>query len=361
MARPFFKAFVGGFVLIVACKAGLAQTVMVNFAAPSLDRWVYPFNTAPGYRDVTAVFGALGQENAFPPLSFDQRDAQLLVGFDLRSQVPTGRGVCGYRVVSAGLTLTTATDAAFRYDPTYDSYTTYPMSDTDQGRPVELYGAAFRGGWQPCPIDAAPANNTFPCYFEGSQTLPAPPFGPAIQSDVRLAYPTDFDNRSERDISNNVRDAFDPSPFALGQIGGLAPGALVPVDADMTFALNTADPDVQAFLRRAADSGQLRLMVTSLQSAAAGGGGGPGTGSYASFYCKEIGVEGLAARFTMTVELITGGDGDADGSGFVDFGDIAAVLANFASSGEPGLFGDANCDGFVDFGDVGSVLANFGN
>lgn len=347
--------------VVLACGAASATfgaDVVLSFDQPSLDRWVYPFDSAPGFRDSSAVFGSLGQEDSFPPFSFDQRDAQILLGYDLRGGFPIGLGVCRYRVVSAVVTMTTSTDLAFRYDPTYDGFATYPSADTDQGRPVELYGAAFRAGWQACPIDGAPANNAFPCYFEGTQTVPAPPFGPSIQKDVRYAFPTDFPGGAERDISNNVRDRFDPAPFAVGQIAGLAAGAQVPIDRDMTFTLDVADADVQAFLRRAANTGQLRLVVTSLQSASSGGGGGPGTGSYASFYHKEFIIPGFAARLTMTLRTLP--EGDADGSGSVGFPDVTTVLANYGEIGPAGIDGDADCSGEVGFTDITAVLRNWG-
>lgn len=332
-----------------------AGDLTIQFDLPSMDRWMYPFNSSPGYRDSASVFGSLGQEDAFPPLSFDQRDAQFLLGFDLRNRLPLGRGSCGYRVLSATVTLTVSTDGAFSYDPTYDTYTTYPAADTDQGRPVELYGAAFRNGWQACPLDGTTTNTQFPCYWEGTPTQPGPPFGPSISKDVRHVYPTDFQGRITRDISNNVRDMFDPDPFAVGQIAGLTPGALVPVDRQMTFALDVADPDAQAFLRASLDTGQLRLVFASLQSATAGGGGGPGTGSFATFYCKEIGFDPFAPKLSMTVRLTPPGDANADGA--VSFPDITAVLTNWTSTGPDG---DANCDGVVSFPDITEVLTNWG-
>lgn len=55
--------------------------------------------------------------------------------------------------------------------------------------------------------------------------------------------------------------------------------------------------------------------------------------------------------------------GDADGNGFVAFGDVTAVLANFNAVYPPGSGqqpGDADCGGSVNFSDVTAVLANFG-
>lgn len=335
------------------------QTVLITRSAPDIDRWVYPFNGAPGYRSVASVFGSLGQETAFPPLSFDQRDAQFLVGFDLAPELVAGRGSCRYRVLSAQIILTTSTDLSFRYDPTYDLWTSYQGGAADaDGRPIELYGAAFRNGWSACQIDpGVPALNQFPCYYEGTPTQPGPPFGPGTfpTAGSRHCFATDFANRVERDVSNNVRDGFDPAPFAVGQIAGLGVGAFVPVDRDVVFTLDVAQPDVQAYLRRACDTGLLRLVVTSLQQASSAPGGGIGDGQFASFYCKEIEVEGLAARLTMDVRLIPQGDADADGS--VSFSDITTILSSWGLAGPQG---DANCDGEINFADITETLSNWG-
>jgi len=340
----------------VARGGGVGGEITANFQEAGLDRWMYPFNDTRGYRTTASVFGALGQEFSFPPLSFDQRDAQFLVGFDTASMIPVVGAGCGYRVTAARLSLTVASDLAFVYDPTYDSFTTYPIGDLDPGRPVELYGAAFRNGWQSCPLDpGTPALNQFPCFFEGTPQNPGPAFGPSISFGVRNVYPTDFVGPDVRDVSNNVREGFDPVPFAVGQMTGVNPGALVPVDSVMTFDLDVNAPSVQAYLREAAASGMIRLVVTSLQPASSGGGGGPGSGSFATFYCKEIGIPEFSAQFSITVApLVTG---DADGSGTVAFPDITAVLANWGTAGP---VGDANCDGMVSFPDITTVLANWG-
>lgn len=347
--------------IISSAIAPVAGGQVLSFSAgqPDIDRWVYPFNTAAGYELDGKVFSSLGQENDFPPLSFDQRDGQFLIGFNLDAGIPTGRGACGYRVLSAVVRLRVSNDRQFRYDPTYDAWPTYAAGAADaDGRPIELYGAAFRGGWMPCLIDPGiPSHNQFPCYYEGDAARPAPPFGPGAfpMSDSRFAYPTDFAGRVARDVSNNVRDQFDPSPFAVGQIAGLATGALVPVDSEVVFTLNVDHPDVQAFLRSACDTGALRLLATSLQPAATSGGGGPGTGAYATFYCKEIEIEGLAARLSMDVRLSSAGDADA--SGTVDFADITEVLSQWGFAGPDG---DANCDGAVNFADITEILTNWG-
>lgn len=338
--------------ILVASLAGpvSARPTEANYDTPSIDRWVYPFNSTPGFRAVISTFSSLGQENAFPPFSFDQRDAQFLVGFDSAGQFPTGRGVCGYRVTAASLRVAVSEDQAFKYDPTYDDWTSYLGGAVDSdGRPIELYGAAYRNGL------------TATTYVEGSVSgVPAAtPFGPSVSSDVRNVFASDYLGGTARDVSNNVRDGFNPKPFAVGQVAGLSAGQYVPVDSDVTFTLDVNDPDVQNYLRNAVNSGRVRLVISSLSPAASGGGGGPGSGEFPSFYAKEFtGADGLWARFSITVALSPAGD--SDGSGVVDFDDITTTLANWGGSGAPGIEGDANCDGAVDFDDVTEILANWG-
>jgi len=332
----------------------------VNFAGPCIDRWVYPFNTEPGYRSAASTFSALGQENAFPPLSFDQRDAQLLVGFDTDAPgsatcptevIAAGLAACDYRVTSAVVTIAVSTDQAFPFDPTYDAWTSYATTanpgavDADTGRPIELYGVGYRGGY------------TSATYFEGTPSVPGPPFGPDIQSDVRYAYPTDAQGGGARDISNNVRDQFDPAPFAVGQ-ATVAAGAMVPANTDITFTLNVALPDVQRYLRQSLADGRLRFLLTSLQPAASSGG--PGAGQYATFYTKEnLFGTGRAARLSITVDVRTkAGDINFDGS--VNGADLSVLLGEFGqTTGLPAA--DLNCDGAVNGADLSVLLANFGS
>ena len=348
--KPFTVVPLAAALVSLSALPAQGRPTQANYATPSIDRWVYPFNSTPGFRAIISTYSALGQENAFPPLSFDQRDAQFLVGFDTAGQFPTGRGVCGYRILAASLSVAVSEEQAFKYDPTYDDWTSYLGGAVDSdGRPIELYGAAYRNGWNSA------------TYVEGNTSgVPAAtPFGPSTSSDVRNVFASDYLNGTARDVSNNVRDGFNPKPFAVGQIAGVAPGQLVPVDSDVTFALNVNDPDVQRFLRSALNDGRVRLVISSLAPAASGGGGGPGSGQFPSFYAKEFfGADGLWARFSITVALVPAGD--SDGNGTVNFNDITVTLANWGGAGGPGLEGDANCDGVVNFDDVTTVLANWG-
>ncbi len=355
-----FSSRLGGLVVGLGTACGVSAATL-NFSQPCLDRWVYPFNTEPGYRTATSVFSALGQENTFPPLSFDQRDSQTMIGFDTDAPdspncpnevVPAGLAECSYRVTSAVVQIAVSTDLAFPFDPTYDPWTTYPTLanpgniDLDPpGRPIEMYGVGYRGGY------------TSATYFEGTPQVPGPAFGPDIQSDVRYAFATDGFGGGSRDVSNNVRDQFDPLPFAVAQ-APVAAGAMVPANTDLTFTLNVAQPDVQRYLRRSLAEGRIRLMITSLQPAASGGG--PGAGQYATFYTKEnLFGAGRAARLSITVDVRTkAGDVNFDGS--VNGADLSVLLGEFGqTTGLPAA--DLNCDGAVNGADLSVLLANFGS
>lgn len=337
-------------------STGLCRPVTINFDQPSIDRWMNPFNSQPGYRTTASAFGSIGV--VIPGFNFDDRYAQFLVGFDLpASQVTPGLGACRYRVTVARLTLTISTDLAFKYDPTFDALSSYSVADDGDGRPMELFGVAYRNGWQSCPIDPnTPSLNAFPCYYEGTLSQPGPAFSPgnSPNENLRNAFATDNAGGTARDVSNFIRDQQNITPFAIGQITGIASGALVPVDSVVNFDLDVANPDVQAYLRGAANTGLLRLMLAGMHPASSGGG--PGSGAYPSFYCKEIGVPGLAGTLSFTVSELPAGD--ANGDGIVSFMDITTVLANFNSAGE-GIDGDVDCSGTVTFQDITTVLANF--
>lgn len=328
--------------LIAACTIASAAAggpaLTASFGTPSLDRWMYSFNSTPGTRTAMSTFGEIG--TVIPGFNFDDRMAQCLVGFDLPSQVTPGRGACGYRVLATTLRISVSIDGAFAYDPTYDPWTSYGVADDGDGRPLELHGAGFRNGF------------TAATFLEGSAFRTG---SGGNEEGQRNAFATDFLGRTARDVSNNIRDGFDPTAWAIGQITGVAPGAPVPVDSQVVFTLNVNEPDVQEYLRRALDSGLLRLMISSLQPATTGGPQ-PGAGAYATFYTKEaLGAEGLWASLELQYRLIP--PGDADGNGVVNFADITAVLTSF---GQASVNGDANCDGAVNFADVTAVLTSFG-
>jgi len=352
-ARMTCLACLAGASLAAAAPAG---TTLLDIRTPTLDRWMYPFNGTPGTRSSASTFSVLGSEE-FETV-FDNRDAQFLVGFDTGALVEPGLGPARYQIHSARLIATISDGGSFPYDPTYDAFTTYlPAEDPDftsddtPGRPIELYGVGFRNGF------------TAATFLENS------PFGPSqFGQGVRNAFATDYAGGSARDVSNNVRDRFDPTPFAIGQTLDAAPGQIVPTDAVFTFDLDLNNPDVVEYLRQALDGGRLRLAITSLHPAEGGPGGGEG-GQFPIFYTKEnkfAPFEDVEPALEMLVEILPeapdGPQGDINGDGVVNSQDLAILLGSWGvcDPAPADCPADINGDGVVNSQDLAILLGNWG-
>lgn len=274
---------------LALASAGRAD--VATFAAPSLDRWNYPFNASPGTRESASTFGAVGTAGGF-----DDRDAQTILGFQTAGQVPAGLGAGSYRINALTVTATQINvPGGYAYDPTYDSIQTYgdapAVADADAGRPVELYGVGFRNGFARLGYgaDASP-----PAFREGTAFAPGNP----TAEGVRNAFALGFDAAGVgRDVSNNVSGGFESNPWAVGQTA-LAPGAAVPADTTFTFALDVADPAVAAYLAGGLDAGSLGFTLSSLHPATFGG-----AVQYPQFYLRENNNTAAARPATLTVDF----------------------------------------------------------
>lgn len=284
---------------------------------PTLDRWNYPFNFEAATRPVAPTYGS------FDP-RFDTRDAELLLGWDTGSALSTGRGPAQYLLRAVAVTLTSVAPVPpilpFVYDPTYDSYRTYlrpgtpeAEADADPGRPIELYGVGYRGGF------------TAETYLEGSPFGPLGPIsGGNISIGTRNAYGFMFDtNGAPLDVANNVGQMnpawtnapFEVRPWAIGTTTNTVPGGDMPDGATMRFALDLRDPLVAGYLQRALNEGRIRLMVSSLSPAGQstpGGTGVGGVGAYPWWSNKENLVYD-PPRIEVEGTLVTDADEDADG------------------------------------------------
>ena len=111
--------------------------------------------------------------------------------------------------------------------------TTYDLNsgvvDLDIGRPMELFGTAFRGGYDGWTFGE---DGSFPMG--------------AIRRE-RNAYPIEFlEDGASRDVSNCVLDSFTPTPFAVGTNSKLEEGAVMPSETVLTFDIDMSDPVVLA-------------------------------------------------------------------------------------------------------------------
>jgi hypothetical protein len=258
--RALGTAAISSMILLGSIAGMSAQVLNVDIDTPSMDKWMYPFGQGGGPRDTASTFGAVGSAG------FDDRDAQFFNRFTTSGDVPAGLGAANYQILSATFTLTitlSGGDGAL-FDGTYDLYTTFdpltgdPVNDLDAGRPMELYGAAFRNGITKSFTD---------------ENLPFAPAGP-VAEERRNIYATDFLaaaslNGANRDVSNNVTTGFDAVPFAIGQVAAefLNPNGTMKAEAEVVFTLNLSNPDVVRYLQLSLDAGSVDLIATSLASA----------------------------------------------------------------------------------------------
>ncbi len=333
--------------LVVALAVpAFAEQFDVLFDQPQLDRWMYPFNSSAGARATMSVFGS----DREVPTQFDARDGQILLAFDTDLVIPSGGTAAGYRVTGAEVTLQVQNNLVFRYDPTPDAWTTFlPAADArrtvdaDAGQPVELFGVGFRGGYSAATF----AEDT---AFTGT--------GNFLSPGVRNAFAAVVDATGmPSDVSNNPRVGFQPKNFATGSITGLAPGAQVPADSVMRFAVDVNDPGIQAYLCEALHAGRVFFAASALTIVQ------QQAGEYPVFYAKENAFVSLglaqAARLRIKVETVPACVAeDLDCNGVVDFGDVALALIDFGPCSD--CRADLDGSGIVDYGDVALVMLSYG-
>jgi hypothetical protein len=236
---------------------------------PAGDKYMYPFiddSSVSSRRGVAGVFGAYGAIDSIPGWSFDDRDGQYFLDFSTADLAPPGRGARNYRILSLVVTLVVANEQVFPYDPTPDALATYGAGgvDLDPGRPIELYGVGYRGGWtRETFTEEAP----FQTVSFGAQNL----------TSVRNAFALGFAaDGSGGDVSNNVEGGFEPNPWAVADspgfidldgnyvAGGLAAGSAVPEGRVFRFRVEATDANIAAYLQDGLNAGRLHLMVSSL-------------------------------------------------------------------------------------------------
>ncbi|MFG0256826.1 MAG: hypothetical protein ACF8GE_02885 [Phycisphaerales bacterium JB043] len=300
---------------------------------------MYPFNFSSGTRASGSVFSAFNEPD------FDVRDAQIIVGFETSTQVPSGEGQGRYQISNAEFRIAVTSSSTFTYDESLDPWQTTLdpadpdyIADTDPGHPLELYGTGFRGAW------------SLATFLE---TSPFRDVGGSSYRDVRNAFATDYNARIPRDISNHTDDREEVYPFAIGQ-AAITPGTPVPANTEFVFTFDLANPDVVEYLRQALDAGSLRLTISSMMPAVFDGGSG-GSGQVASFYMREdFFALGLTGR--LTLDVFVGSYADLNMDGIVDGSDLGLLLGNWGNPGNS----DLNSDGDTNGADLGLLLSEWG-
>lgn len=326
------KGLIVGAAALGATGVAAAGPVEVNYAQPTLDRWVYPFNSTPGTRIEANVFGAVLMPG------FDDRDGQFLIGFDTGGEIPTGLGAENYRIISVRVRATISQGGRFVYDPTHDPVSTVyaPTNpaftpDEDAGKPIDLFGAGYRNGWG---LTNAGGLQEFceTCPFGGV------PLEPPAEG-ARNVFAAIFDSAgTATDISRQVRLEIEATPMAVGRAATVAPGAVVPADTEFTFDVDLCAPNVRAYFQRSLNEGRINLIITSLHPLS-----GPGGTEYPVFYTKEHPLVATNPALAPRLELVVnrGMRADFDNSGSLNVNDFVVYQQAFAG-GSPAA--DVNDD-----------------
>lgn len=263
--RPLAASLGAALAALVA--ASPAPALDVTIASPSDDLWHYPFNFTYGFRPTASVFGAVGTV-------FNDRDAILLLGFETDADVLTGLPEEAYVVRSARVTLSHTDTASWIPDTTVDDVSTYvaPETDSDPGRPIELYGIGFTT------FDPLTWTETTGPYIGAAP--PGPPFN-GIPDLPRDPYPLARDGVSH--VENSVLDGVTPDPWAIGVPDpSYVPDAMT-APFDVVFDLDTEDSGIASYLAGNLASGRVLLSVTTLLEVPEQSPPGP----FPSFVTKE--------------------------------------------------------------------------
>ncbi|MBX3380425.1 MAG: hypothetical protein KF805_10040 [Phycisphaeraceae bacterium] len=303
----------------LAAAPANSQVFNAQFEAPSLDRWMYPFNFSAGAEFRASLFAAPNEPG------FDDRDGEMLVGFDTAATVPAGQGRLRYKILNATLTVFVENDLAFRYDPTPDPLaSSYPTSDpdyipdSDPSKPIEVWAVGYRNGFSSA------------TFAEDSTFGGTPLVQPAEAA--RNAFPATLDNAQvATDVARQVRQKLAASPLALARLFDdsateLTPGTLVPQGTAVRFDLGTTSSANYVYLQNALETGRLRLLVTTLEPTSGGPGGGTGGVTYPRIYTKENPAAALGYAPSLDLQIAVTCDADFTGDNVVDDADFVIFV-----------------------------------
>lgn len=288
--------------LLLAVQVASSQPVTTNGLPAVVERGTYHnyFNCQNAGFATFANFG----ENS----GADSRLGQFLVGWDTAAAVPTNQPVTRYLIRSCRATVVISDGNQVIYDPTHDALATYfstnnpaRLEDADAGRPIELFGVAFRNGYG--------TTNFLQCSPVGTGSI-------SSNNVYAICWTT---NGTSRDVGNNVGKTnaayapFETWPFAVAQTAAAAPGEALTPNDQLTFDLNLADPFLMGYLRRALQKGRLDLMVSSLHQVS----GQFGTEPYPAF-ATRFNEALLDPPTTLDLEVTVVRDFDTDNDGLPD-------------------------------------------
>jgi len=326
----------------LTAASAFAGVIDFTVPSPTFDRWMYPYNSSnpQGSEFDATVFSPIG---APTEASFDNRDGQMIIGFDTGGVIDAGLPPTHYRILEARITVVVSRDNTFVYDPSVDPVEALipgsGVDDPDPGQPVELLMCGYRGGWALTGPTAFQENTP----FHNGAPFPFPARG------IRNAFAAEYDGAGVLiDNSNNRDEGRLARSLAVGLIDGLLPGSPVPQNTPMSFAMDVSDADTIRYFRTSLAAGRLNVVVSSLAITEQQSSNVP------AFYCKETPVAIGGVPASLTLRVCVGAPADWDCSGNVNVPDIFAFLADWFAGR-----GDFNADGTNEVPDIFAFLASW--
>jgi prepilin-type N-terminal cleavage/methylation domain-containing protein len=357
-------------------QAARGATTVWN--APQLDTWIYVNAFGSGNRPLAPTFtGGLDinpETQDFVPgtAQSPSRVGMGLIAFDTSSQVTPGLAVSRYQLNSVTVTMTmeSGSGGTLLYDSTLDTraeiLADVISGDYDVQRPIELYGAGFRLGYDGFALGGAAgpskfAESTFP-YAAGSGYRVCPVVGDAGQAGAYRDVSNSITGGFSATSSGGSTAPFEVTPWAVGTVAGLTEGAAIADRTTFSFNLNLTEPGVLPYLQQSLATGALGFMLSSLH-AAEQMGGGPSP-AYPQWFMKESvgGVfNGVPATLAIDYTVLPDGPlGDYDGDLVVDGSDFLRWQRDLGSAVAPaGAGADGDASGVVDAGDLAVWRMNF--
>jgi hypothetical protein len=354
---------IGGMLLICWLLTPISATAAVSsWSEPALDRWFHQGDSAPGLKDLMSTFA-----NYEPGAGFTQaRTGSFMLGFDTSDQIPLVAPQ-RYQINSIRFTLDYVDENRnVAYDPTADDLAAILGGTDDPGKPIELYGVGYANDYAQLGFGA---NDSQPPAFEESSPL-WPNGVPTLQKTFNV-YPLGDDGtgqlgnvfnspggegvfeydpvEEEYELVQVTKPAWNTTPWAVGTIEGLTPGANIPPLARLDFQVNLELPGVAEYFQQTLATGQVGVFIASLHDLTGFHEGG--IGDFPTFHAKEsLWVSfGMASPPTLEIDYTILPEatlpGDFDGDGDVDGDDLADWRAGYGSDTAGDADGDGDTDG----------------
>jgi prepilin-type N-terminal cleavage/methylation domain-containing protein len=358
-------------VLLIA--ATTTPAVETRWDWPAIDTWFHQSGNDNDKADPSS-FTNYEPGSAF----FQSRSGTVLLGFDTTACDPVMTSCTPiptvdpsrYQINSIRVTATLVQDGRqVIYDPTEDQLGSILGGSDDPGKPTELFGVGFANGYERLGYGAH--DGAGPEFEEPTALLSS---GPTLEQTFNI-FPLGDDGTGqlgnvfnspggegtftineddELELVEVTKQPWHASPWAVGTVAGVSPGAVIPGRPVVTFDVDLSDPAVMDYFQQSLADGSVGVFLTSLHDVTGFHGGGSGD-NFPGYYAQQhLAVSmGLAqaARLIVDYEILDpAGDtlGDYDGNGEVEMADYDTWRDAF---GDDVADVDGNGNGVVDAAD----------